>query len=127
MAKATEKPKVENVTIATVRSRQEARWIVARLGSTGIESRIVDERDMAESRSGKFRFGGIKVQVDRSDARRAVQLLRGSKNDDKADLPPGDSARRASWVQLGMNGWKRAAIGMIGIMAVAGLLAVWLF
>jgi hypothetical protein len=125
MAKATEKPKVENVTIATVRNRQEARWIVARLGSTGIESVIIDERDMAGSRFGKFRFGGIKVQVNRLDARRAVRLLRGRKNDE--ETAPRDSAPGASWVQLGMNGWKRAAIGMIGIMAVAGLLAVWLF
>jgi hypothetical protein len=126
MGKATEKPKLGNVTIATVRSRQEVRRITAKLGAAGIESLVVDERQLAVSRSGRVRFGGFKVQVNWANARRAIRLLRGETDDENAGSAGVDPVRKA-WGKLKVDGWKRAAIEVIGIMALAGLLAAWLF
>src|SRR5687768_10973451 len=124
MAAATEKPKVGNVTIATVKSRGEARRITARLDSAGIESQVFDERELAIARSGRLRFGGIKVQVNRANARSAVRVLREDHHEDKAGSPDDGPGRDTSPTRTRLDGWKRAA--MIGVMAIAGLLAAWL-
>ncbi len=76
MAKATDRAKTGSVTIATVRRREEARQVATRLEAAGIEWAIVEERLTVPASGGRYRPGGIKVQVDRSDAKRAIELLR---------------------------------------------------
>jgi hypothetical protein len=127
MAKATEKSKIGYVTIATVRSRDDARRMTTKLESAGIECSLIDERSSMTGGLGRLRFGGIKVQVERSNVTRAVRLLRDKADDDGSKLHHGVFVRHAFRIRLGLNGWQRAAIEIIVIVAVAMLLAAWLF
>jgi hypothetical protein len=127
MANATEKPKVGTVTIATVGSRDEARRITAKLQSARIESLAIDERVSALHDLNKLRFGGIKIQVSRSDAACAVRLLRQKGEDDNSSLHRDARAKRWYPVQLRLNGWKRTVIEVAAVVAVAALLAALLF
>jgi hypothetical protein len=127
MAKATEKSKTGYVTIATVRSRDDARRMTTKLESAGIECSIVDEKSSMIGGLGRLRFGGIKVQVERSNVTRAVQLLRDKTNDDGSKLQHNAFVRHPFRMRLGLNGWQRAAIEIAVIVAVAVLLAAWLF
>jgi hypothetical protein len=126
MAKATEKSKIGHVTIATVRSREAARRITTRLESAGIECSLIDERGSMISGLSRLHFGGIKVQVERSDVTRAVQLLRKT-DDDSSELRGRGFVQRVFCVRLGIEGWKRDAIEIIVIIVLAALLAAWLF
>jgi hypothetical protein len=127
MAKATEKSTIGHVTIATVRSREGARRITTKLESVGIECSLIDERSSMIGGLGRLRFGGIKVQVERSDVTRAVQLLKEKADDDISVLHERGSVQRAFRVRLGIEGWKRDAIEIIVIVILAVLLAAWLF
>jgi hypothetical protein len=126
MARATEKSTIGYVTIATVRSRDDARRMTTKLESAGIECSLIDERNSIIGGLGRLRFGGIKVQVERSNVARAVQLLRDKARD-------GSKPRHGAFVQhafrfrLGLNGWQTAAIEIALIVALAILLAAWLF
>jgi hypothetical protein len=126
MAKATEKSKIGYVTISTVRSRDDARRITNKLESAGIECSIVDEQSSMIGGLGRLRFGGIKVQVERSNVTRAVQLLR-DKADDGSEVRQSGFERHGFRFRLGLNAWQRAAIEITVIVAVAVLLAAWLF
>lgn len=75
MAGATQKPKLGNVTVATVKRREQAQEISARLEAAGIKSFLHDERGAPAGKL-KLRVGGINVQVDRSDVARALETLR---------------------------------------------------
>src|SRR5215475_12019502 len=125
MAKATEKRRVGYVTIATVRSRDEARRIASKLEPAGIASLLAMEPDPATRWPMGLRFGGIKVQVLRPDARRAVQLLR--QKEDEPGKHDSDFPAVKRWHRLRIAGWKRTAVELLGIIAVAGLLAAWWF
>ena len=127
MAKATEKSKIGYVTIATVRSRDDARRMTTKLESAGIECSLIDERTSMIGGLGRLRFGGIKVQVERSNVTRAVQLLRDKANDDGSKLHHGAFMRHAFRIRIGLNGWQRAAIEITAIVAGAMFLAAWLF
>ena len=127
MAKATEKSTIGYVTIATVRSRENARRMTTKLESAGIECSLIDERSSAIGGLGRLRFGGIKVQVERSNVTRAVQLMRDKENDDNSKLRHGAFVRHSFRLRLGLNGWQRAAIEIAVIVAAVVLLAAWLF
>jgi hypothetical protein len=127
MAKATEKSKIGYVTIATVRSRDDARRMTTKLESTGIECSLIDERSSMIGGLGRLRFGGIKVQVERSNVTRAVQLLKDKANDDGSKLHHGAFIPHAFRIRLGLNGWQRSAIEITVVVGVAMLLAAWLF
>jgi len=130
MAKATDQSKTGYVTIATVRSRAEARQIVTKLESAGIESLLTVER-AAESTSTKYRwFSGVKIQVSRSDVQRALHALQMSRAEQAESAPQeckSENATGASRFQLNLNSWQEAAIVVSAIIAVAGLLALWVF
>jgi hypothetical protein len=72
-------------------------------------------------------LGGIKVQVERSDVTRAVQLLRAKADEDISVLHGGGSVQRAFRIQLGIEGWKRNPTEIIVIVILAAILAAWLF
>jgi len=127
MAKATEKSKIGYVTIATVRNRDDARRITTKLESAGIDCSLIDERGSMIGGLGRLRFGGIKVQVERSNVTRAVQLLRDKANDEGSKFHHSASVQRALRIRLGLNGWQQAAIEITVLAAVAALLAAWMF
>jgi hypothetical protein len=127
MAKASEKSTIGYVTIATVRSRDAARRMTTKLESAGIDCSLIDERSSAIGGLGRLRFGGIKVQVERSNVTRAVQLLRDKANDAGSKLRHGAFVRHGFRIRLGLNDWQRAAIEITVIVAVTMLLAALLF
>ena len=123
MAKATDRPKAGDVTVSTVRSRGEARGLAAQLEAAGIECALVEERLTAGG--GRYRSGGIKVQVDRNDAKRAIELLRAQHGalNPAAINAPGSRAR----FQLPADGWLRTSLEAGVIVAAATILAVTFF
>ena len=130
MAKATDQSKTGYVTIATVRSRAEARQIVAKLESAGIESLLNVER-AADSASTKYRwFSGVKIQVSRSDVPRALHTLQLSRAEPDENAPRrrrSENTTRSSRFQLNLHNWQEAAIVVGALIAVAALLALWVF
>jgi len=130
MAKATDQSKTGYVTIATVRSQIEARQIAAKLELAGIESFLTVDR-AADSPSTKFRwFNGTKVQVSRSDVQRALHALQLSRAAGDESAPrerKSENAPVSFRFQLNLNSWQEAAIVVSAIIAVAGLLALWIF
>lgn len=130
MAKATDQSKTGYVTIATVRSQAEARQIAAKLESAGIESLLTVDR-AADSPSTKFRrFGGVKVQVSRSDVPRALLALQSARAEQDESAPrerKSETATGSSRFQMNLDNWQEAAIVVCAIIAVAGLLALWIF
>lgn len=125
MAKATDRAKTGNVTIATVRRREEARQVATRLEAAGIEWVIVEERLTVPASGGRYRPGGIKVQVDRSDAKRAIEFLR--EHHGAAPLPESLSSRVGAKRQVRAGGWWRTALEAGAILALATLLAIGFF
>lgn len=123
MAKATDRAKAGDVTVSTVRSRGEAQRMAARLEAAGIECALVEERLTAGG--GRYRSGGIKVQVDRNDAKRAIELLRAQQG---ALNPAANKTSEASTrFQLPAGGWLRTGLEVGAILAAATLLAVIFF
>jgi hypothetical protein len=125
MGKATDRAKTGSVTIATVRRREEARQVATRLEAAGIEWAIVEERLTVPASGGRYRPGGIKVQVDRSDAKRAIELLR--EHHDAVPSPKGRSFRVGAKRQGQAGGWWRTALEGGAILALATLLAIGFF
>lgn len=125
MAKATDQSKTGNVTIATVRRREEARQVTVRLEAAGIECAIVEERLRIAASGGRFPPANVKVQVDRSDAKRAVQLLR--EQHDGAPPAADKPVRSPMKLQLPADGWLRTALEVSAILAAATLLAMLFF
>jgi len=125
MAKATDRAKAGNVTVATVRRREEARQVAARLEAAGIECAIVEERLSVVTSGGRLQPANVKVQVDRSEAKRAVELLR----ERQGTAPIGESKSSGSRVKLRLpaDGWLRTALEVGAILAAATLLAVVFF
>ncbi|MBM2805210.1 MAG: hypothetical protein HW419_3103 [Deltaproteobacteria bacterium] len=130
MAKATDQSKTGYVTVATVRSRAEARQLAAKLESAGIDSLLTVER-AGESASAKYRwFNGVKVQVSRTDVQRALHALQQSRAQEDKSAPrerKSELAAGSSPCQLNLGNWQEAVIAVCAIIAVAALLALWLF
>jgi hypothetical protein len=127
MSNATKKPDVGNVTIATVGSEEEARRVTAMLDSAGIKWTKTKERGSTGEGAAQRRVGGIKILVSSSDARRAVHLLGEKGSNDRPSPPRDDSAPRVTRWHIGIDGWKRSAIEVVALVAVAGLLAALVF
>jgi len=125
MAKATDRAKAGHVTVATVRSRSEAHQLATQLEAAGFECAIVEERLTVPAGAGRYPSGGIKVQVDRSHAKRAIALLRAHHDElnPAANKTPGARAR----FQLPADGWLRTGLEAGVIVAMAVILAVVFF
>jgi len=125
MANATDKAKAGHVTVATVRSRGEAHRLAAQLEAAGIECVIVEERLTVPAAAGRYPSGGIKVQVDRSHAQRAIALLRAH----HSELTPAASkvSGGRTWLKLPADGWLRTGLEAGVIVVAAAILAVAFF
>lgn len=125
MAKASDRSKTGTVTIATVRRRDEARQLAERLEAAGIECAIVEERLNVVASGGRLQPANVKVQVDRSEAKKAIELLR----ERPGAAPLADPKASASRVKLRLpaDGWLRTALEVCAILAVATLLAALFF
>ena len=120
MANAAEKRHAGNVTVATVRNDEEALRVTGKLDSAGIKWLKVDERAPgARSRRGRV-TGEIKIQVSRSEVRRALELLREKR---------GSSGERTAESELMPpdNGWKRSVIEAGAVLLFGVLLGSLLF
>jgi len=125
MAKATDRAKPGQVTVSTVRSRGEAHRVAMQLEAAGIECAVVEERRMVPAGGGQYPAGGIKVQVDRSHAKRAIELLREQRGASNPSGNRGSSARTR--FQLPIAGWLRITLEVGVILAAATILAVTFF
>jgi len=125
MAKASERAKAGSVTVATVRKRDEARQLAAQLEAAGIECTLVEERLTVPLVSGRLPAGGIKVQVDRNAAKRAIELLREVHRDSNPTAGPSPSARTG--FRLPADGWLRTCLEVGAILAGATILAMAFF
>jgi hypothetical protein len=122
MAGATEKPKLGNVTVATVKRREQALDISTKLETAGIKSLLVDERG-ASVKGMKVRVGGINVQVDRGDVGRALEILQQKDAPVAADAQRERVARREFQLPFRLDGRISIAIQILAILGVAVLLA----
>ena len=125
MAGATQKPKLGNVTVATVKRREQARQISAKLEAAGIKCFLNDERG-APLNVMKAGLGGINVHVARGDVARALQLLQ--QKDDLLIAVARKDRVLGSWLQFQPRFDSRVgtAIQILVILALAGFLA-WVF
>jgi hypothetical protein len=127
MSNATKKPEVGNVTIATVGSEDEARKVTVALESGGIKWSKTKERGSAGIGPAKRPLAGIKIQVSAADARRAIQLLSEKGGSVRPVSPRIASTHRLTRWHVGLDSWKRSAIEVAALVAVAALLAALLF
>lgn len=126
MAGATQKPKLGNVTVATVKRREQARQISARLEAAGIKCLLNDERG-ASLGAMKARLGGINVLVDRSDVARALQLLQQKDEASGAGSLKDGVAPRRFHLHLGIDSRMETLLQVIVILALAVFMAVMFF
>jgi hypothetical protein len=126
MSNATKKPEVGSVTIATVGTEEEARKVTAALDAGGIKWTKTRERGSTGDGSAKRPLAGIKIQVSSADARRAVQFLSERGGHTEAESPRMWATRPSRW-HIGVDSWKRSAIEVAALVAVAGLLAALVF
>jgi hypothetical protein len=128
MARASDQSKTGFVTIATVRSRAEAQALAAKLKAAGIDSLMSVERAVSMPTTGSSWLGGIKVQVNRSNVEAALRVLQRARGGEQSPHPPVSepSGGRASW-PIDLESWPGVAIAVAGLVAVAALLALWLF
>ena len=125
MAKATERAKAGHVTVSTVRSRDEAARLAAQLEAAGIECALVEERLTVPAGAGRYPAGGIKVQVDRSHAKRAIELLR--QQHGELNLAANEVSSPRTRFHLPADGWLRTSLEVGVIVAAATILAVTFF
>jgi hypothetical protein len=125
MPQSTDKPKAENVTISTVRTPEEAQRITNSLKAANIESCLADERAAVGAGKTKSHFGGVKIQVPRSEAKRAIQLLQDLQEKSVAEiLPDGDCVAPENGLRawFRVDSWTRAAMEVAAILLLAGAL-----
>lgn len=125
MPQSTETAKAENVTISTVRTPEEALRITTKLKAASIESCLADERTVVGRGKTKARLGGVKIQVSRAEAKRAIQLLQNVQEQiagvvlpERHSSVPGSESR--SWFRR--DSWMRAAAEVAAILSLAGAL-----
>lgn len=124
MANARDQARTGAVTIATVRIRSEAFHLVRQLEAAGIECTLLEERLAAPSGNDRLASGGIKVQVDRGDVKRAIEHLRLHHYDVNAVAQP--AAPRKQRRRHG-GGWGRVILEGGLLLGVATLLAALFF
>jgi hypothetical protein len=128
MAKASDQSKTGFITIATVPSRAEARAIAAKLEAAGIQSLLSVERAMQPQSTGNRWFGGTKVQVTRSDVERALRVLQRPRGEEGGSREAVSEATEAnSRRRIDLDSWRGAALAVSAMIALAALLALWLF
>ena len=125
MPQSTDKPKAENVTISTVRTPEEALRITNKLKAANIESCLADERTVVGRGKRKASLGGVKIQVSRSEAKRAIQILQDLQEKSVREISPdGNCAapenRVRAWFRA--DSWTRAGMGVVAILSLAGAL-----
>jgi len=125
MANASDRAKAGSVTVATVRRRDEAHRLVKQLEAAGIECALVEERLTVPAGSGRSPSGGIKVQVDRSAAKRAIELLR-ERHSELSPVADKWSGARTRF-RLPADGWLRTSLEVGVILAAATALAMVFF
>lgn len=125
MANARDRARAGTVTIATVRSREEAFRLVGQLDTAGIECSLVEERLTVPADDQDYPSGGIKVQVDRSDAKRAIELLRAHHDDVSAAAKNESAPHRRR--RRHPSGWWRTALEAGLLLGAATLLALLFF
>ena len=125
MAKATDRAKAGHVTVSTVRGRAEAHAVGKAARSGGHRVRACGRTADGARRRRPVPLRGIKVQVDRSVAKRAIELLR----EQHGELKPAanNMSGALSWFQLPAAGWLRTALEVGVILAAATILAVVFF
>ncbi len=126
MANARDRARAGTVTISTVRSREEAFRLVGQLDAAGIECSLLEERLTAPAGEEGYPSGGIKVQVDRSDARRAIELLRAHHDDVNAAVKE-NTAPRQRRRRRHRSAWWRTAWEVGLLLGAATILAVLFF
>lgn len=124
MAGATQKPKLDRVTVATVKRREQARQISAKLEAAGIKCFLNDERG-TPLHVMRAPLGGINVHVARGDVARALQLLQ-RKDEPEIAVAQKDRVLGNRFRHLRFDGWIKAASQIIVIMALAVFLT-WVF
>ena len=128
MARASDQSKTGFVTITTVRSRAEAREICDKLKSAGIESLLSVERGAQFSPTGSPWLGGIKVQVSRANVEAALRALQRSRGDaGRSSESVSETPRANSRPRVDLDSWRGAAMAVAAIIALAAVLALWLF
>lgn len=127
MAKATEKPKVGYVTVATVRSRDEARHVAGKLAAAKIDHFIAGARGVAERGATLFRLGEFKVQVHRAEVRAALRALGQTEVGPNALGPEGGIFRSPNRLSANFGGRLRFAIEIGALIAIAAALAALIF
>ncbi len=125
MANARDRAKAGTVTIATVRSREEAFRVVRQLDGAGVECTLLEERLTVPAGDAGYPSGGIKVQVDRNDAKRAIELLRAHHYDLNAAANKVSAPRHRRRHHGGS--WRRTALEAGLLLGAATLLAVLFF
>lgn len=131
MAKTTEKFRNGYVTVATVRSRNEARKLTTKLTAAKIETLVIDAREPKDRRGKLFPAGEVKVQVDRAQVQAALEVLRSAAGAAEAGSPnrPSRPAHLDEMrpVSIGAGGWKKAALQIAAMVGAAALLGVLMF
>ncbi len=125
MPQSTDKPRAENVTISTVRTPEEALRITNKLTAANIESCLADERTVVGRGKRKASLGGVKIQVSRSEAKRAIQILQDLQEKSAGEIAPdGNCAapenRVRAWFRA--DSWTPAAMVVAAFLSVAGAL-----
>ena len=131
MANTTEKFRSGYVTVATVRSRDEARKLENKLTAAKIESLVIDAREPKSRRGTMVPAGEVKVQVDRAQVQAALEVLRsaaGAAEGRSRNRPP----KRADLdemrpVSMGAGGWRKAALEIAALVGAAALLGALVF
>lgn len=131
MANTTEKFRNGYVTVATVRSRDEARKLENKLTAAKIESLVIEAREPKNRRGKMVPAGEVKVQVDRAQVQAALEVLRsaaGAAEHRSPNRPP----KRADLdemrpVSMGAGGWRKAALEIAALVGAAALLGALVF
>lgn len=114
------------VTVATVRDTVEARRIKTELESAGLRCELCSEAAAADQWV-KARAGGIKIQVDGTQSRRAIELLTALGKSATASDNKGSGGRDRLKITLPGGPGLRIALAMLALIALAGVLAVLFF
>ena len=113
-----------------MRTPEEALRITNKLKAANIESCLADERTVVGRGKRKASLGGVKIQVSRSEAKRAIQILQDLQEKSAGEISPdGNCAapenRVRAWFRV--DSWIRAGMGVVAILSLAGSVARALF
>jgi hypothetical protein len=125
MPQSTDTAKAGNVTISTVRTPEEALRITTKLKGASIESCLADERTVLGQGRAKAHFGGVKIQVSRAEAKRAIQFLQDLQQQSAGEILPSRQGavpgrRILAWFRG--DSWMPAAVEVAAILSLAGAL-----